>query len=251
MQGKQNKNRGPLGPRTIGVVAALAFFGVAGTAAQATVFSSDSDSGKSVAAVESFPPKQTSDRPKADHSDKRTGDSHRKTGDSRSKTGDSRSKTGDSRAKTDAPDRTTSDSSRKKPDARSAIIARAKTWDPHTGDRVPYSQTSYHNGYRTDCSGFVSMALGLPKPGENTVGLTSSRYTERITMSELKKGDLVMDALGTNTTRHVVIFEKWANSEHTAYWAYEQRGRYGTDYRTRDYGLSSGSEYKAYRPKNL
>ncbi|NKZ08905.1 C40 family peptidase [Actinomadura latina] len=137
------------------------------------------------------------------------------------------------------------------PDERSQVIKRAKAWNPHSGDRVPYSQTGYHEGYRTDCSGFVAMTLGLPKPGPNTVGLTSSRFTERIKMSELKKGDLVMDAEGTNTTRHVVIFEKWADGEHTSYWAYEQRGRYGTDYRTRDYGLSSGSEYKAYRPVKL
>ncbi|GGQ02528.1 hypothetical protein BKA00_004338 [Actinomadura coerulea] len=138
-----------------------------------------------------------------------------------------------------------------KSDARSKVVARARTWHPHTGQRVPYSQTSTHNGYRTDCSGYVSMALGLPKPGTNTVGLTSSRYTERIEMSELKKGDLVMDALGSNTTRHVVIFEKWADKEHSSYWAYEQRGRYGTDHRTLDYGLSSGDEYKAYRPTSL
>lgn len=138
-----------------------------------------------------------------------------------------------------------------KSDERSKVIARARTWHPHTGERVPYSQTSTHNGYRTDCSGFVSMALGLSKPGTNTVGLTSSRYTERIKMSELKKGDLVMDALGSNTTRHVVIFEKWADKEHSSYWAFEQRGRYGTDHRTLDYGLSSDDEYKAYRPTSL
>ncbi|GAA2249553.1 hypothetical protein GCM10010402_00180 [Actinomadura luteofluorescens] len=137
------------------------------------------------------------------------------------------------------------------PDERSKVIKRAETWHPHSDERVPYSQTSTHNGYRTDCSGFVSMALGLPKPGTNTVGLTSSRYTERIEMSELKKGDLVMDALGSNTTRHVVIFEKWADKEHSSYWAYEQRGRYGTDHRTLDYGLSSDDEYKAYRPTSL
>ncbi|MEV3922379.1 hypothetical protein [Actinomadura coerulea] len=138
-----------------------------------------------------------------------------------------------------------------KSDARSKVIARARTWHPHTGRRVPYSQTSTHDGYRTDCSGYVSMALGLPKPGTNTVGLTSSRYTERVEMSELKKGDLVMDALGSNTTRHVVIFEKWADKAHSSYWAYEQRGRYGTDHRTLDYGLSSDDEYKAYRPTSL
>ncbi|MFB4306273.1 hypothetical protein [Actinomadura sp. GTD37] len=147
----------------------------------------------------------------------------------------------------------TSDRSEKKKavDERSEVIERARTWNPHSSDRVSYSQVRSHEGYRADCSGYVSMALGLPKPGENTVGLTSSRHTSRIAMSELKKGDLVMDAEGTNTTRHVVIFEKWADGDHTSYWAYEQRGRYGTDYRTRDYGLDSGSEYKAYRPTKL
>ncbi|NDU72357.1 hypothetical protein GWI34_06920 [Actinomadura sp. DSM 109109] len=134
---------------------------------------------------------------------------------------------------------------------RNEVIERAKTWNPHSDERVPYSQTRTHEGYRADCSGFVSMTLGLAKPGTNTVGLTSSRYTERIQMSELKKGDLVMDALGTNTTRHVVIFEKWADEDHSSYWAYEQRGRYGTDHRKLDYGLSSDDEYKAYRPTSL
>jgi len=35
------------------------------------------------------------------------------------------------------------------------VIANAKTW---LNPPVPYSQTAYHNGYRTDCSGYVSMA---------------------------------------------------------------------------------------------
>ncbi|GAA2287990.1 hypothetical protein GCM10010402_52470 [Actinomadura luteofluorescens] len=134
---------------------------------------------------------------------------------------------------------------------RDQVIARAKTWHPHTSSRVPYSQSKTHGGYRTDCSGYASMTLRLPKPGPNTVGLASSTYSKRISMSQLKKGDLIIDAIGSNTTRHVVIFEKWTSSKHTAYWAYEQRGGYGTDHRTRTYGLSSGSQYKAYRPKNL
>jgi hypothetical protein len=35
------------------------------------------------------------------------------------------------------------------------VIANAKTW---LNPAVPYSQSAYHNGYRTDCSGYVSMA---------------------------------------------------------------------------------------------
>jgi hypothetical protein len=131
------------------------------------------------------------------------------------------------------------------------VLANAKTWHPHTAQRVPYSQSKTHNGYRTDCSGYASMALALGKPGLNTVGLAKSSVTKRIAMSALKPGDLVIDATGTSNTRHVVIFEKWANSAHTSYWEYEQRGSYGTDHRTRTYGLSSGSQYHAYHPKKL
>jgi hypothetical protein len=134
---------------------------------------------------------------------------------------------------------------------RDQVIKRALTWHPHTADRVPYSQNKTYGGYRTDCSGYASMALSLPKPGPNTVGLATSTYTSKISMSSLKKGDLVIDAQGDSSNRHVVIFEKWANSGHTSYWAYEQRGGYGTDHRTRTYGLSSGSQYHAYRPKNI
>lgn len=214
MKGKHSKRPGPFGlsPRANGALIGLAVFGVAATTVQAA--KSPEETGTSVAAVHTVPKPRAADPSES-----------RKSG---------------------KPDSAKSD-----PDERSQVISRAKTWNPHSDQRVRYSQSDYHEGYRTDCSGFVAMTLGLPKPGPNTVGLTSSRFTKRISMSELKKGDLVMDAQGTNTTRHVVIFEKWANSRHTSYWAYEQRGRYGTDYRTRDYGLSSGSEYKAYRPVKL
>jgi len=38
---------------------------------------------------------------------------------------------------------------------RSTIVARGQDWvDKH----VPYNQGATHDGYRTDCSGFVSMA---------------------------------------------------------------------------------------------
>ena len=63
----------------------------------------------------------------------------------------------------------------------------------------------------------------------------------------LGEGDLVIDAKGTSTSRHVVIFERWTSSAHTSYWAYEQRGRHGTDYRRLTYGLRV-DQYDAYRP---
>jgi cell wall-associated NlpC family hydrolase len=134
---------------------------------------------------------------------------------------------------------------------RAQVLARAKTWHPHTSQRIPYSQARTHGGYRTDCSGYASMTLALPKPGPNTVGLANKSNSTRIAMSQLKPGDLVIDATGSNTTRHVVIFVKWTSGKHTAYWEYEQRGGYGTDYRTRTYGLAKGSQYHAYRAKKI
>ncbi|MEO3829566.1 hypothetical protein [Actinomadura sp. B10D3] len=222
MTGKHSKSRGPLGltPRAAGALAGLAVFGgVAATTAHAAVSPASGGDDKASAVTAHVVKEPTGKKAEA--------------------------------KKAPAKKAAADSAGGEKIDARSKVIARARTWQPHSDDRVPYSQVRTHEGYRADCSGFVSMALGLPKPGQNTVGLTSSKFTKRINMSELKKGDLVMDAEGTNTTRHVVIFEKWANSKHTAYWAYEQRGRYGTDYRTRDYGLDAGSEYKAYRPTNL
>lgn len=134
---------------------------------------------------------------------------------------------------------------------RQAVLRRAATWlTAKNGKPVPYSQSRYHQGYRTDCSGFASMALQLGKPGLNTVGLASSSVTHRINMKDLKPGDLVIDAKGSNVTRHVVIFEKWTDSSKTAYWAYEQAGDGGTKHRVRTYGLKA-DEYDAYRPNKL
>lgn len=134
------------------------------------------------------------------------------------------------------------------------MLDRAATWlTANNGSQVPYSQTStWSDGYRQDCSGYVSMTLGLSKPGPNTVGLANDRsLTTPISVSDLKPGDLLIDADGSNTTRHVVIFEGWTDSSRTAYSAFEQRGGHGTDHRVLDYGLDAGSEYKPYRPVKL
>ncbi|MFJ4835871.1 hypothetical protein ACIP79_39135 [Streptomyces sp. NPDC088747] len=135
--------------------------------------------------------------------------------------------------------------------SRQRTLERAATWLTANGGRpVPYNQAAYwRDGYRQDCSGYASMALGLPTPGTNTVGLATNRnLTRPIAMGELQPGDLVIDALGNSNTRHVVIFERWNDAAHTSYLAYEQRGGPGTSHRTLTYGLNAGSEYRAYRP---
>ncbi|MFE7783748.1 hypothetical protein [Streptomyces nigrescens] len=136
--------------------------------------------------------------------------------------------------------------------SREEMLNRAATWlTANNGAQVPYSQAKvWKDGYRQDCSGYVSMALGLPTPGTNTVGLATNRdITRPLSVGELKPGDLLIDASGDNNTRHVVIFEKWNNDAHSSYTAYEQRGDHGTDHRTLTYGLPGGdAEFKPYRP---
>ncbi|MFE6931433.1 peptidoglycan-binding protein [Streptomyces sp. NPDC057699] len=136
------------------------------------------------------------------------------------------------------------------------MINRARTWlTANNGGPVPYSmERVWKDGYRQDCSGFVSMALGLGKPGLNTVGLADSKsgVTTRLSsVSQLKKGDLLIDyRTDDGDFRHVVIFEKWANTAHSAYYAYEQRGTYGTTYRQLKYGIGSDN-YDPFRPVKL
>ncbi|MER6030463.1 hypothetical protein [Streptomyces sp. NPDC001851] len=133
-------------------------------------------------------------------------------------------------------------------------IERAKTWlTADNGKPVPYSQErNWTDGYRQDCSGYASMALGLPKPGPNTIALKNDGWTTPIPMSALNQGDLIIKADSDSSRfRHVVIFDHWADADHTTYWAYEQAGGVSTQYTTHNYGLTAGDGYHAAHPTNL
>lgn len=126
---------------------------------------------------------------------------------------------------------------------RAAVIERAQAW---TDERVPYSQTAYRGGYRTDCSGFVSMAWGLP---ENLTTWRIPLVAEEISKDDLEAGDILLDC--TSDDRHVVIFEKWANDERTAYWGLESSGHpdiEGAIRRQLPYPyVINGQHYRPYR----
>ncbi|MEU0474988.1 peptidoglycan-binding protein [Streptomyces olivaceus] len=102
---------------------------------------------------------------------------------------------------------------------RTEIVERAKTW---VAAKVPYSVTSYwSDGYRQDCSGFVSMAWKL-SANEWTGSLAG--LAERITKEELQPGDILLfhNASDPEKGSHVVIFGGWTDAAHTVYTAYEQ-----------------------------
>lgn len=90
------------------------------------------------------------------------------------------------------------------------VLKRGKSW---VDKKVPYSQSRYHNGYRQDCSGFVSMAWKL-----NTSYTTRSIHTKarRIGTKSLRAGDAVL------RPGHIVLFVSWKDKKRGTFYAYEQ-----------------------------
>lgn len=129
-----------------------------------------------------------------------------------------------------------------------AILTRAATWlTAWGGGPVPYlsssDPTSWFNGYRRDCSGYASMALGLASPGLDTAGL-AARSTP-IQKTDLRAGDLLINA-GSGSAGHVVIFDRWTDATMTSYIGYEQSGDGGTHHRVIPYPYFSG--YRQMNP---
>ncbi|CAM5242059.1 hypothetical protein STANM309S_03368 [Streptomyces tanashiensis] len=79
----------------------------------------------------------------------------------------------------------------------------------------------WSDGYRQDCSGYISMAWNL-RSNEWTGSL--DRFAERIDRTELQAGDILLFHNPANPTRgsHVTIFGGWTDYTHTSYLAYEQ-----------------------------
>jgi hypothetical protein len=121
--------------------------------------------------------------------------------------------------------------------AAATVLARAKTWlTAWGGGPVPYllsgNSATWFHGYRRDCSGYVSMALGLPGPGLNTAGLAAASTV--ISKPELRPGDLLINT-APNGAGHVVLFDHWNDASMSSYVGYEQSGDGGTHHRTIPY----------------
>ncbi|MFG2993211.1 peptidoglycan-binding protein [Streptomyces sp. NPDC048257] len=102
---------------------------------------------------------------------------------------------------------------------RATIINRAKLW---LDAKVPYSMSEYWtDGYRQDCSGYVSMVWNL---GSNEWTGSLDKFATKITKDELLPGDMLLfhNPADPNNGSHVVIFGGWVDETHTHYVAYEQ-----------------------------
>lgn len=134
------------------------------------------------------------------------------------------------------------------PVTRARIIQRAQSW---VDQRVPYGMGRYwSDGYRQDCSGFVSMAWGLD--GSQTTW-TLPNFAERIGKADLQPGDVLIynNPANPQAGSHATIFGGWTDSTRTRYVAYEQTAP-GTTKRSTPYAYwnNSGS-YVPYRYTGL
>ncbi|MFD3516227.1 peptidoglycan-binding protein [Streptomyces sp. NPDC058657] len=137
---------------------------------------------------------------------------------------------------------------RYKPATRADIIKRAKTW---LEAKVPYSMTKYwRDGYRQDCSGYISMAWGLN--GNEWTGSLAG-FGVKVPREELQPGDILLfhNAADPHSGSHVTIFGGWTDYTHDHYVAYEQT-RPTTRKQATPLGYwNNADRYVAYRYKGL
>ncbi|WP_229075517.1 FG-GAP-like repeat-containing protein [Actinoplanes sp. DH11] len=102
--------------------------------------------------------------------------------------------------------------------SRTEVISRAQTW---VAAQVPYSMDAYYGGYRTDCSGFISMALKTS--GSYWTGNLHEIGTP-IAFNGLKPGDFLNyhNPANPNNGSHVVLFDRWVGAVGGDFWIYEQ-----------------------------
>ncbi|MGW4695434.1 hypothetical protein ACWEO1_24020 [Kitasatospora cineracea] len=112
-------------------------------------------------------------------------------------------------------------------DERKAMVERAME---RVQRRLGYSQGAVTNGYRVDCSGFLSAAWGLPGPGTVTGSLISESggIAHHIARQDLQPGDaLVVHHTRGDMEQHVVLFGGWADAAHTRAIILEDSGSQG------------------------
>jgi putative cell wall-binding protein len=126
---------------------------------------------------------------------------------------------------------------------RSTILWRAQDW---VDRKIPYSQSKYVDGYRTDCSGMVSMAWRLDH--SYWTGTLAS-VCATLTKSQLRPGDMML-----LPRTHALIFGGWTDASKTQYIAYEESSsHHGAVSRVTPYPYwgTSGLQYRPYRLRGI
>lgn len=127
---------------------------------------------------------------------------------------------------------------------RATAVKRAFSW---WDAQVPYSQSRYHGGYRTDCSGFISMAWQLGT-SYTTASFVSGGGESFLLGSydKLVPGDALVRR--SNGAGHIVMFLGWNNAAKTSACVIEQSNTaLDMEFGTRTTSSLRASGYKAIR----
>ncbi len=152
---------------------------------------------------------------------------------------------------------------------RKQVVKRATVW---VKAKVPYSQTKYATvsgsvlsttspstkGYRTDCSGYVSMSLGLETSKGLPLSLDTGSLPSRlvpIKKSQLLPGDIILrpKTLKIDGKRvpygHAVVFGGWTDSTKKTYWGlHESSSAKGAVRAKVNWGTSGFGTAKGFAP---
>jgi hypothetical protein len=137
---------------------------------------------------------------------------------------------------------------------RNEILERAKSW-AHIG----YSQSGYASDpedchlFRTDCSGFITMAWHVAV-NTGAISYVTAEFGDyysicrEIPLRELMPGD----ALVSGSIHHALLFEKWDNTSRSSFHVYQMTNT-ALDWRHSQLSASEISlrGYKAYRYNNI
>ncbi len=99
---------------------------------------------------------------------------------------------------------------------RNSVLSRAQV---RVDKPVPYSQSKSYAGYRTDCSGYVSMCWAT---GTSYNTRTFHQVSHRIPVSSLEPGDALL-----KKGYHIRLFYGWVDESHTQYISYESASGVG------------------------
>lgn len=123
---------------------------------------------------------------------------------------------------------------------------------------VPYNQGAIApDGWRADCSGFLSMVWNIPPSenrgwgGQSTVSLVTNGYITPISTNDLQPGDAI-GMCGPSTGGdygHIVLFKSWVDGAvGRRYNGAEHRGgNLGAEHRVISYPYDGMSGFRAYR----
>jgi hypothetical protein len=142
------------------------------------------------------------------------------------------------------------------------VMLRAADWLRRA---VPYSQDNrrarwdlgHGRRYRSDCSGFVSMAWALdpnrPGLGRAPVTWELPAYATRTTWSGLRSGDILLKLVpGHRGGEHVELFERWADPGRARAWVFAESSRaHGMRHLVIDGLWTLRNGYVAYRYRRI